>query len=357
MSLIGIARGCLVAAMSAVVLAGLAPASAQSSPITVSEGPVLLPTSGLRIDAPAAPGRNYKVSGSWAFNAADNSFDTRDVIDEANATTGAVVAGNWVLVGYFTAGDCAAVVGEEALDAAWTQDIELWGLNWAVRGGVYTFTNELGRRPAALMCSTNAGGRSLLLYRFLVDQPDTTGKDAVMASVRTSAILERAARAWSSDTTGDSQPLRRTEVRNRGTDAAARTVTLPVAGLTFDIPPDGYFWLVEKATGADGETDMITRLLPSLPEVVLEVLPVKGVSCATLLPQLPQDRPNHRASDLPPEWTSGASILVEGDTELVACRATAYGSLMVGVFQGEVRTSLAALHPMLAALAAGTLED
>ncbi len=353
--LAGIARGVVAGALVIGALTGVA--FAQATPLTVTQGRIDLPTSGLRIEAPAAPNIAYKVSGSWAFNAETNAFDTRDVVDESNTSTNTLVAGNWILIGYFDAGDCNAVVRDVNLDGGSTSQQTVWGMTWTVRTGVYTFDGALDRKPAAVLCATDSAGRSLLLYRFVLDRGETLPDADIMSSVRGSTILERSAAAWRDNIAADLQPLRRTEVRNRGTSPAARKVTLPVSGLTFDIPDDGYFWLAETEAEEGAETDMIYRLLPSTPEVTLDIVAAEGLGCPDLLALLPLDRPTHRASDLPANWTSGGSLLVDGETELVACRTMDYGALVVGVFQGEQRTSLSWAHPMLNALAHGTLAN
>ena len=51
----------------------------------------------------------------------------------------------------------------------------------------------LGRKPAAVLCATNSLGRSLLLYRFILDRGETAPDADILTSVRQSAVLERSA--------------------------------------------------------------------------------------------------------------------------------------------------------------------
>ncbi len=161
---------------------------AGADPTIVSGGVAQLPSTGLVIDLPARTEGVYHVSGSWALNAKDGIFDSRDIVDEINSA-GNVTAGNWALVGYFDAGECDAVLASEKLDASWTTTQDFWGQSWSVRGGVFQFDGALGRRPAAVLCRTEQDGLTLLLYRFLTVASETLDQASVLADVKSSVVL------------------------------------------------------------------------------------------------------------------------------------------------------------------------
>lgn len=340
-----------MSAIRAVLAAGLISAlalvaPAMAEPVTARSGPAQLPTSGLLIDLPANPALSYKISGSWSLDDAAPSFDTRDVIDEFNATTGKLVAGNWVLVGYFTAGDCKAILGGEKLDRAWETTATYWGESWTVRGGVYTFDGELGRRPAAVLCRTNATGQSLLLYRYFVDQPETMTQADMLRGVTQAGVLESASKSYSAGRAVEILPLRRAETRNRGSTPANRTVTLKTTGLQVQMPDDGYVWLPE----ADEQVDWLTRMLPTIPEISIELMVAAGMTCQQLTAAVSDDKPSVKPRNVPAGWVTGPTILVEGETELTICRDSPEGARFVGVFLPAERTDLTPLHPLLIAL-------
>jgi hypothetical protein len=110
--------------------------AAYADPIVAKSGGTQLPTSGLVVDLPSSPRLHYRVSGSWSFNGETNAFDTRDVIDEFDKTTDAIIAGTWVQIGYFTTGGCDAVLSSEKLVSSWVMNATLWGANWGVRCSV-----------------------------------------------------------------------------------------------------------------------------------------------------------------------------------------------------------------------------
>jgi hypothetical protein len=346
--------------MSFVMRAGFALASAcvfvfapaalaQAVPVKLAQGEAQLPTSGLVLDLPAKTGIEYHVSASWALSDGGTSFDTRDVIDEIEIATGNVATGNWVLTGYFTAGGCEATLAAAALDAAWTQNTTLWGEAWSARGGVFTFESNLGRRPAVALCREKASGQALLLYHFLANQPETLPQATVMESVSKSGPLAAASKSFSSVRTKPIFPTRRTEVRNRGTEPAARRVTLAVSGLEVDLPSDGYLWLPDSGDN----TDFLDRLLPTLPEVTLETVFVDDASCAEIFGSFAVElREAHRPLSLPEGWTGGPAMLVEGETELTMCHAVGASALVVGVFQGPDNRDVSTFYPMLGALLA-----
>lgn len=346
MSFLNRARFALAAACAVV----LAPAAmAQAIPVRLAQGEAQLPTSGLVIDLPAKAGIQYDVSGSWALSGNGATFDTRDVIDEIETATGNVATGNWVLSGYFTAGGCAQTLTSAKLDAAWTQDVTLWGEAWSARGGVFTFDGALGRRPAVVLCRETENGPALLLYHFLANQSETAPRAAVMDSLSQSGPLAAASKSFTAVRTKPIFPTRRTDVRSRGNEPAARRVTLAVSGLEVDLPPDGYLWLPDSGDG----TDFLDRLLPTFPELTLETVLAPGVGCADIFGSFTLElREAHRPLALPDGWLGGPAMVVNGETELTMCHALGASSLVVGVFQGPDNRDVSSLYQMLGALLA-----
>lgn len=341
----------LVCGLAACGLLCAAP-GAGADPTVVKKGEATLPTSGLRIVLPPRDGVVYHVSGSWALTNDGGTFDTRDVVDELDASSSRVIAGNWVLVGYFDAGGCNEVLATQALDNAWTTDTTLWGQAWKVRGGVFTFDNGLGRRPAAMLCRTNAASQSLLLYRFLTSEAETLSQQGVMADVAKASALELASRAYDNGTTADIKPLRRTDVRNRGSISAQRQVTLKKSGLTVALPDDGHVWLAREAD----ESDMLDRMMPSLPDVSIEVIVAKDTTCEKILPLLAEGQtlgaPGRNA---PAGWMLGPTLALGDDSsEAIVCYPAGYGALLAGVITPPGVTDFGAFREVLAALAGGS---
>jgi hypothetical protein len=342
-------RRSLIVAAATLVLAQIPIALAE--PVAAAPGPTQLPTSGLIIDLPAAKDRTYKLSGSWALDAAGEIFDTRDVVDEFDSATGSIVAGNWIMIGYFNAGDCAGVLAEMNFASPVSTTEALWGQDWQVLTGVFDFDSELGRRPAAALCRVNGEGQALLLERFLVNQPENLPYSALMADVRASDVLASASRSYSANRHGDIQPLRRAEVRSRGEGSAVRTLFLPMSGLDLKLPDDGYLWLLTRDDSAP--TDMLNRLLPTLPEVTVEIMAVDGYACSDVIasfddPSMTDARP----SGLPAGWQASPGVMVESELELIACHDGTRGAILVGIFQGMDNRDVSPLVPLLNAVAA-----
>ena len=322
---------------------------AGADPTIVSGGVAQLPSTGLVIDLPARTEGVYHVSGSWALNAKDGVFDSRDIVDEINSA-GNVTAGNWALVGYFDAGECDAVLASEKLDASWTTTQDFWGQSWSVRGGVFQFDGALGRRPAAVLCRTEQDGLTLLLYRFLTVASETLDQASVLADVKSSVVLPAISKSFNSKRTGQYIPLGRGDLRNRGTAAAARAVTLPVSKLRIDLPEDGYLWLARAADSSD----MLDRMLPAVAVTSFEVMAVDNVKCADILEGLKDGaKVGAEAQNLPAGWLVGPAIIVDGEVEPVVCYPASFGALVVGLVQGGGRDFLP-FHPMLGALTRAT---
>ena len=322
---------------------------AGAEPTVVSSGVAQLPSTGLVIDLPARSDGVYHISGSWALDVADGVFNSRDIIDEISSA-GDVAAGNWALVGYFDAGECDAVLASEKLDASWTTTQELWGQRWQVRGGVFTFESALGRRPAAILCRDEPDGLTLMLYRFLTAAPETLTQAAILADVKSSTVLPAVSKSFDSKRTGQYIPIGRSDLRNRGTSAAARAVTLLGSKLKIDLPEDGYLWLARTADSSD----MLDRMLPAMPVASLEVIAVDNVKCADILEGLKDGaKVGAEGQNLPAGWIVGPAIIVDGEVEPVACYPASYGALVVGLIQGGDRDFLP-YHPVLGALTRAT---
>jgi hypothetical protein len=338
-----------VAFAAAIAVALIPSALAQTAPVQLAQGEAQLPTSGLVIDLPAKTGIVYHVSASWSLSGNGSAFDTRDVIDEIDTSTGNVVTGNWVLAGYFTAGGCDATLADASLDGGWTQGVTLWGEAWRARGGVFTFDSALGRRPAVMLCREKANGPALMMYHFLASQPETLSQAAVMESVSKSAALASVSQSFSTVRVKPIFPTRRAEVRNRGAEPSARSVTLVESGLEVDLPEDGYLWLPDSGD----DTDFLNRLLPTFPEVTVETVFVQGVSCADMFGSIALERrESHRPLSLPAGWLDGPAMLVDGETELTMCHPVGAAALVVGVFQGPDDRDVSKLQPVLGALLA-----
>jgi hypothetical protein len=330
------------------VAAGLL-ATAAADPVSMPSGKAILPTTGLVIDVPAKAGVIYKISASWSLTD-DGVFDSRDVIDEFSGND--IVAGNWALIGYFDAGACDKVLASEKLDKSWTAKADLWGAIWNIRGGIFTFSGSLGRRPAALLCRDDADGRTFLLYRFLISYAeDTITQAATLADLRTAAVLERASHAYDARRMELVAPIKRAEVTNRGKIAAARQVKLTESKLTVDLPDDGYVWLANPGDGAD----VLDRMAPFFPETTFDIAALEGVNCAEVFEAASatmEKKPGRAATNLPAGWVAGPAVLFDGKVELLTCRGADYGALVVGLFLDREQTDAGEFHPILAALAA-----
>ena len=334
----------ILLAMAAVAAAG----AAQAEPLRLKPGPTALPTSGLLIDIPARPDITFTLTGGWSIDTARNTFESRDVVDELRTQTDTLVAGNWVMTGFFDAGDCRKILAMQSMDNPWAQDAQLWGADWKARGGVYDLGGSIGRVPTVMLCRTDLYGRSLLLYRYLIDQPLTLDQRSMMKLVEAADVLQQAWKSYRDMRTADVLTTRRPEINRRGDGMAQRRVNLNIARLSLQLPDDGYVWLEREGDNFD----MIDRLAPSLPDVSLEVALGTQVTCQDMFSALKdQQRPNHKPAAAPPGWLIGESVMIDGETERVICRETSLGALMVGIIQGPKRTDITPLYPILNALA------
>lgn len=329
--------------------------AARAEPAVVSSGRVVLPLSGLVIDLPkdARKGFSWSLASSWRLAETDAGYDGRDVIDEKIDQT--LVAGTWVQVGHFAAGDCRAVLRSVALEQAWESTSRLAGHDAMVRGGIHVFEGgTLGRRPAAVLCLGRAARKQLLVHRFLLDQPESMTREAVLAALNDSAALSAIADAWARDLTDVSTPpLRRSEVRRRGELEATRLVKLDRAGFSVRLPDDGLIWIVNRAN-ADLGTDWLDLAAPAEPEVSIEIAVVTRASCAEFFAGLTLERRADSApKNLPKGWEPGPTLVFEGEPELTTCKPIGADALVVGLFVAPFGEDVARYRPLLEAIATG----
>ncbi|HRE91076.1 MAG TPA: hypothetical protein PK095_18280 [Myxococcota bacterium] len=331
-----------------------APLPKTTLPLEVKSGKVDLPLSGLRVDLPAqGKGHTYKVSASFSL---EQGFDARDVIDEA--VDGKLVAGTWVLVGFFTAGTCKDVVGAAALDTPWESELTLHDIPFTVRGGVFTFDGELGKVPSAVLCAERpklAPGtrKALLLYHFFLGTDLATPREELLAMLKKRPSVERSVKSWKLDTLGGGRPLEASNVRIRG-DKQPGPLTLQLARLSLRPPDDGTFWTTRSAP--DEGVDWIDRMVPALPEVSVEVVH-SNESCAATLAMVTgkQMKGVPAARHLPSGWSAGPILDIDGDPEYTVCRDFKGGALLVGYFlEKSFKRDLGDLRPIHAILDALT---
>ncbi len=344
-----------VAFVSALAVISLTGVILSGEPIAVKSGPVVLPITGLSIELPADTRADFtwSLSSSYALANDGTSFDGRDVIDEKIKDT--LVAGTWVHVGYFNAGDCRATVNDAELADAWAEDRDLFGLRWCLRGGTFEFTGELGKVPAVVMCAHREGRKDLLIYRFFIDLPLGTARETLVAALAKASVVERLALAWQRDAWAAVEPRRRPEVRDRGDVAPVRTVKLAKTGLTLTLPDDGYVWLV-RTPREDDAVDWFDIMAPAMNEVSIEVMRIPGMTCQEVFDGITTEkRYDAPPSNVPAGWTAGPTLVVDGALERVVGRSTGGGAIVVGLFnvpdQGRGAGDFARLAPMLEAIA------
>jgi hypothetical protein len=322
----------LVGSCLGLALISALPRVAAAEPVAVKSGKVTLAITGLAIELPkdARKSATWLVSGSWSLSNEGKSYDGRDVIDQK--VGGKLVRGNWIHVGYFDAGECAAVVKEMEVTERWTGAADLYGAHFAAAGGMWTFEGELGTVPAIALCTPGPRGQSLLLYHFFL-QPGAPVGEAGLAALAKDKLLERVTKAWKAAKAAPVEPTHRPEIRRRGDQAAARTVRLGRSELDVALPDDGYVWLA-RTGGEDEASDFLDRMAPSLPDSTLEVARVKGQGCSEVLSALLASATT--VSEPPPLgvpvlWTAYPTILVDARHERVICRDVGGGALIVGL--------------------------
>ena len=293
------------------------------------------------------------MAASYALADNGTSFDGRDVIDEKIKDK--LVAGNWVQIGYFDAGDCKATVGQAALTDAWNEERDLYGLHWCLRGGQYDLGGDIGKVPTVVMCAHREGRKDLLIFRFFLDLPQESAHENIIAALPKTVVLERIALAWQQDAWAAVKPRQRPEVRNRGDVEPVRTVKLAKSGLMLALPEDGFIWLVQ-APGEGDAVDWLVRMAPGMNEVTLEVVRVPDSTCQQVFDGITTEkRYDAPPVNVPEGWTAGPTLVVNGRLERVVGRSIGGSAILVGLFsvpdQGRGAGDFAALAPMLAAIA------
>lgn len=317
-----------------------------TQPLEVKSGKIDLPLSGLKVDLPAqGKGHTYKVSSSFSL---EQGFDARDVIDEA--VDGKLVAGTWILVGYFTAGDCKAVVGAAELESPWESELSLHDIAFTARGGVFTFDGELGKVPTAVLCAERpklepGTRKALLLYHYFIGSDLATPRDELLAMLKKRPAVERAIKSWKLDTVSKGRPLEAGNVRVRG-DTQPGPLTLQLARLTLRPPDDGTFWITRGAP--DESVDWLDRMVPALPEISVEVVHSPESCTATLaMVNGKQMKGAPAARHLPSGWSAGPILDIDGDPEYTVCRDFKDGAILVGFFlEKSFKQDLGDLRPI-----------
>jgi hypothetical protein len=332
-------------------LVTLAAPPARADPTQVKPGKVVLPLSGLEIELPKVTRKDFTWNLASSYSVAGGSYDGRDVIDEKIGDK--IEAGTWVMLGYFTAGDCKKVLAAQDLTDTWDAEVEFVGRKWAARGGMYKFDSDLGKVPSVSICGHREGHKDLLLQHFYVADR-TIGRKAILAGLPKVAVIDQAARAWLADSWAPVVPLRQTEVRRRG-DAAKSPFHLAKSGIDLTMPDDGYVWIHRKPA-ADDSTDWLDRMAPALPELTLELIRVPGSTCASVLNGITTARSNLPGPrNLPREWIAGPTLLVNSESERTVCRQVGSDAVVVGVFATPNKlpaaTDFSPLGPLLEAIA------
>ncbi|MBP6842821.1 MAG: hypothetical protein KA201_03730 [Kofleriaceae bacterium] len=323
---------------------------AAADPLPVRSGKVVLPITGLAVDLPkdARKQATWMLSGSWSLTNGGASFDGRDVIDLKVGDK--LVAGNWVHIGYFDAGDCAKVV--QALDVPdrWTAQQKLWGQDFQIAGGTWDFENDLGKKPAIALCTPGPAGSSLLLYHFFLEaKPPATSK-AALAAIAKDKLLPRVTKAWATGASGPATPTTLPQIKQRGDIAAARTVALAQTQLEVALPSDGFVWLARS--GDDG-SDFLDRMAPSLPDVTLEIGRAPGTTCAAIMPQMiasQQTFAEPPPTGVPFGWTAYPTLQLDKARERLVCKDVGGAALVVGLMATPPTTPAARDFGPLAAV-------
>ncbi|WP_088306695.1 hypothetical protein [Novosphingobium sp. B 225] len=349
----------LTALFGAVPLALAFTAAAQAGPVKVQGGTLTLPTTGIVITVADDPARDYMLGGSWSLSDS-GSYDARDVVDELAVKGGALVRGNWILTGFFDAGNCDALIAALKVSNGWSAPHTLWGKQWQAGGGDYAFTNSIGTRPMVALCRTDKDGRGLLLQHFLIDRPAGMAKAAMLTELGQARILAAAAKGYAARSVQAPGQPGLGNVTNRGKNAAARTVRMELARIEFDLPDDGQFWIVTKPeAGKPDQSDRLDRLLPSMPDVSVEVARVPGTTCDKFfgmlkLPPIPGPWATQAAKPVvgvPAGWSVGPVTALETQLERMFCKPFGKDVLLAGYMAEKYSENAAPIAPLLNALA------
>ncbi len=327
---------------------------ARAEPVAHRPGEVVLPMTGLTVDLPKDKRKGHQWSLTSSF-ALDDGFDARDVIDEKLGAS--FLSATWVSVGYFSAGECGAILEDIALEDSEASTPTLFDRPWTARTGRYDFGEPLGKAPMVALCGTREDRKAVLIYHFLLDA-SKPAKDAaaIIKATQNHALVSSIAHAWASDRAIEKPSLVRKEVRNRGTIEPAREVLLPVSGLSVKLPEDGYIWLPRPLEpGASADVDWIDRVAPALPEMSFELVRVPDANCKDFFASIDaprfEDRP---AKDVPKGWSTGPVLAIDGHPEHTICRDLPSAALIVGLYTtpetGPSAGNFKPLHDLLEAI-------
>jgi hypothetical protein len=339
------------------VLSLMSTAPLRAEPLAFPGGKLILPLTGLELELPKpkGKGRTWQLSSSFALE--DAGFDARDVIDEKSGDD--LISGTWVSLGYFSAGECTAVLANLELEDAEVGSTKLAGRDWNVRVGRWDFEGDLGKVPMIALCAARPDQKAMLLQHFFLDKarPMPLAIEPMTAATLKHPVIVATTKAWSTDRVAEVKPLTRPEVRNRGTLKAAREVRLEHSNLTVTLPDDGYLWLVRKPDPAtpDQVVDWIDRLAPAMPEITLEVVRIPEAQCEGFFGQLEAPRfAGKHASAVPEGWVTGPVLDIEGHPEYTICRDVGADALVVGLYAlpetGPTAGSFLPLHALLDAI-------
>lgn len=333
----------LVAAMLA---AAVSASAAEPVKIPAEGGKFTLPLSGLAVVFPAESGTQRELKGSWSLR---NGYDARDVIDEFK--DGQLAAGTWVQTGYFNAGGPRATIETIKLTDSWpATTMEAWGLTWQVRGGQYTFMNSLGKQPVIVLAADRGESQPTLLIDHYFIGEENLPEDEMIRRVKESDLIAAVVKAYRQLRWSASRPMHHPAVTHRDDSAAARTVTLPKNGLTVQLPADGFFWKPEERP--EDTTDLLYRLGPTFPELMLDILVVNAASVEAGWKSIGLAPPSGvTIANLPDGWVVGPEVTPSAGKESTIAKLVGGKVLIVGFIADTATTDTEAYGPVLEALA------
>lgn len=308
--------------------------AAETVPIEVppAGGPVTLPMTGLSLQLPARSGVTCKIRGRWGLSEQGSTFWSRDVIDETDASN-KLVAGTWVSMGYFDAGEDRAVARSSAelakLAGTWETTTTLWGRTFAVAGGLYDFHNSLGVRPALILATSVSKNRpSLVLHYYFLNAETSLDHDAMLQQLAEAATPASVMESYSHFRCEATEPTHSQAVTQPGGAVALRAIQLPKTSLKLQLPDDGFVWLEDR--DRQGTTDFLNRMAPMLPEVTAEIALIPNSTPSNVLASLKGEA--SALSNVPTGWTAGPTLTTSGgDPEVTLAASLGQNVLLVGL--------------------------
>lgn len=300
----------VVAAVATVLLAGCPSRDRKpAQPEAIPAVRVALPLTGLAVDLPGRADRaTYKVTGIWELDA-DDGFYSHDAVEEV-ASDGETVGLTWVTVGFFDRRPCEALFDDD-LAIAFDGPLEIRAFGsatWAVRGGFAT-SPEVGRLPAVGGCTGPTEGQKLMVWRFLIGQPESMTPEQIIAAfdAPATAAIELAFRTR---TAAEVAPAHLAEVENQGEVLPVREIRFSSAGLSLTLPDDGNIWRDPRAVPERG-IDVLERVAPAIPFVYIELYRAVGVTCDAWLASSEQGLAQARGVFAP--WMPGPTLAGSDD--------------------------------------------